>query len=309
MIHLENNYSTTKMLVQSNEKNNSLLLPSTKYRKYEGGLRTKGYFKKTYDDKPLISIITVVFNGAKYIEKTIQSVINQTYENVDYIIIDGGSTDETINIIKKYENQIDYWISEKDAGISDAFNKGINIALGDFIGIINSDDFYTTNNIFTEIAKCVNSDIVYGDIIKLYGHKMVELSSNNNALENLKYCNMKSIFHPTFFVKKNIYMQYGLFNVEYKLAMDYEFLLRLDLDKIKVKYLDKFIVSMRTFGISDIYNYQAKLEVIRAYKIHYNIKFNDFNTLIAYYFTLRSYVGFLLRKTRLGRFVIDKKNR
>ena len=85
------------------------------------------------EGKPLISVITVVYNGEKYLEETIQSIINQTYDNVEYIIIDGGSTDGTVDIIKKYEDRIDYWVSEKDKGISDAFNKGVKVAKGDYI--------------------------------------------------------------------------------------------------------------------------------------------------------------------------------
>lgn len=120
-ICLDEKYSTTKLVTQGklNIINNPedkfetvLFLPEGENRKGEGGLRTKGYFKKSFDDKPLISIITVVYNGEKYIEETIQSVINQTYDNVEYIIIDGGSTDGTLDIIKKYEDRIDYWVNE-----------------------------------------------------------------------------------------------------------------------------------------------------------------------------------------------------
>lgn len=119
-ISLDDKYSTTRLvfndkclIVNEKEDNSTFLLPEGEDRKGEGGLRTKGYFKKSYKGKPLISIITVVYNGEKYLEETIQSVINQTYENVEYIIIDGGSTDGTLEIIKKYEDKIDYWVSEK----------------------------------------------------------------------------------------------------------------------------------------------------------------------------------------------------
>lgn len=117
-----------------------LFLPPNPDRKGEGGLRTKGYFKKSLPDMPLITVITVVFNGEKYLEETIKSVTNQTYDNVEYIIIDGGSTDETLDIIRQYAGQIDYWVSEKDQGIYDAMNKGIGLASGAFIHHLNIGD-------------------------------------------------------------------------------------------------------------------------------------------------------------------------
>ena len=114
-------------------------IPKSKTKKFgEGGKRTKGILKK----KPLFSIITVVYNGEKFLEKAITSVINQSYKDFEYIVIDGGSTDKSLEIIKKYEKKIDYWVSEKDKGIYDAFNKGMKVSRGKFIGFINSDDTY-----------------------------------------------------------------------------------------------------------------------------------------------------------------------
>lgn len=125
----------------------SFFLPIGEGRKGEGGHRIKGYFKKSYKDKPLVTIITVVFNGEKHLEETIQSVINQTYNNIEYIIIDGGSTDGTLDIIKKYEKGIDYWVSESDRGIANAWNKGLSLATGDGVLFLNAGDVYTPNAI------------------------------------------------------------------------------------------------------------------------------------------------------------------
>src|SRR4030066_740784 len=105
------------------------------YLKVEGGLRTKGYYKNSLINKPLVTIITVVYNGEKHLENTIHSVINQSYNNLEYIIVDGESSDRTIDIIRRYETSIDYWVSEKDDGIYDAMNKGIKLSKGLYVGL------------------------------------------------------------------------------------------------------------------------------------------------------------------------------
>jgi glycosyltransferase involved in cell wall biosynthesis len=117
--------------------------------------------------EPLVSIITVVFNGERYLEETIKSVINQTYKNIEYIIIDGGSTDNTLNIIKKYEDKIDYWISEKDKGIYDAINKGIKLSRGELIGIINADDYYEID-VLEKVVSIYTKD---SEVIKMAAKK------------------------------------------------------------------------------------------------------------------------------------------
>lgn len=151
-----------------------LYISSDYKRNCAGGLRTKGHFKSSFPDKPLISIITVVLNGEKHLEETIKSVINQTYENVEYIIMDGGSTDSSLEIIQKYENQIDYWVSENDNGIYDAMNKATTLINGDWCCFVGSDDylldcFYTVKK-YLQNKQCV----YYGDVVlsssgKIYG--------------------------------------------------------------------------------------------------------------------------------------------
>lgn len=149
------------LMFHRKEDNVKLFLPDCEVIKGEGGLQTKGYFKKSYKDKLLISIITVVYNGEEYLEETIQSVINQTYDNVEYIIIDGASTDGTLDIIKKYADKIDYWISEKDEGISAAFNKGILVASGKYLNFLNAGDKLLHKNILNNFDKYfINSDAI-----------------------------------------------------------------------------------------------------------------------------------------------------
>ncbi len=146
MINNDSNYLETKLFLLSNNQH-----------KIEGGLRTKGLFKKSKKLLPLISVITVVFNGKKYLEQTIQSIVNSTYKNLEYIIIDGGSTDGSIDIIKKYENQIDYWISEPDQGIYDAMNKGTIVASGDYTLHINADDILFHSQCLEKIINEINN--------------------------------------------------------------------------------------------------------------------------------------------------------
>ena len=147
---------------------------SSKKRFGEGGKIIKKRKTKT----PIFSIITVVLNNQELLEATIKSVLNQSFKNYEYIIIDGGSNDRTIDIIKKYENKIDYWVSERDKGLYDAFNKGMMLASGKFIGIINSDDVYTKNSlkiISNYISKYKNIDFIFGSVKKhwgvLYGYR------------------------------------------------------------------------------------------------------------------------------------------
>ncbi len=252
------NYSTTQLRIQDKPilKNKLkdkfetvLFLPEDKNRKGEGGLRRQGYFKKSYDGNPLISIITVVFNGEKYLEKTIQSVINQSYDNVEYIIIDGGSTDGTLDIIKKYEDKIDYWVSENDNGIYDAMNKGLQLVTGEYIGILNADDFYEPFAI----------------------KKSIELIQKNDAdytVAQVQYVNTKNIISPIFplkkdkiyqemfyphisaFILRKAYQQVGLFKTQFKIAGDHDMALRIHLAGFRATYLDEIVGKLTEDGVS-----------------------------------------------------------
>ena len=152
-ICLNDEFSTTRLLTRkepivANNKGKHktmLFIPHNKEQINHGGLRTKGYFKSSYPQKSLLSIITVVYNGESFLEKTIKSVLSQPYDNIELIIIDGGSTDNTVKIIKKYEEQIDYWVSERDQGIYDAMNKGIDVSTGDGLFFLNAGDYFVGN--------------------------------------------------------------------------------------------------------------------------------------------------------------------
>ena len=139
-------------------------------RSAHGGLRAQGYFKQSSEDKPLVTVVTVVYNNAETIEETIRSVLYQTYDNVEYIIIDGGSDDGTLEIIKSYNDSIDYWISEPDKGIYNAMNKGIPLARGQYINFLNADDHYLYSGvveIITGLFRETGSQIIIGNAVML----------------------------------------------------------------------------------------------------------------------------------------------
>ena len=206
---------------------------------------------------PKISIITVAFNSVKTIQDTIESILLQDYKNIEYIIIDAGSSDGTVEIIKSFGDKITYFISESDHGIYDGMNKGIKAASGDLIGILNSDDFYPNNFILSNVAKTfVNNqcDAVYGDLVYVrdYDKNKIVRYWQAGDYSALKIKNGWMLPHPTFFVKKSIYDRFGLYNTELKSAADYEMILKLLYKQnISVKYIPMILVNMRMGGASN----------------------------------------------------------
>lgn len=207
-----------------------------------------------------ISIITATYNSAKTISDTIESVLSQQYKNLEYIIIDGFSKDNTIDIVKSYVNKSDIsikWISEKDNGIYDAMNKGIQMATGEVIGILNSDDFYTDNNVLSLVAdefeKNNELDAIYGDIHFVDSdnlNKCVRYYSSKIFKRSLMRLGFMPA-HPSFYMRKPRFKEIGLYKTNYKIAADFEFLLRaIYVKRIKTKYLPIDMVTMRTGGAS-----------------------------------------------------------
>jgi len=189
---------------------------------------------------PLITVITVVLNGEKYLEQTIQSVINQTYPNVEYIIIDGGSTDGTLDIVKKYEDRIDYWVSEKDRGIYDAMNKGITTATGSYVLLLNSDDYFFANKILQDIIVHLNEiskfpDIVYGDTCALeeINEQQTKYIVAPRSIHVLKYT--MAFCHNSALVKLKLYKMLGLYSLKFFITSDHDFFLRVYM-KNKIEY-------------------------------------------------------------------------
>lgn len=175
-----------------------------------------------------ISIITVCWNASATLEETIKSVASQTYNNIEYIIVDGGSTDSSVDIIKKYTNVIDKWVSEKDKGLYDAMNKGVAMATGDYIGILNADDTFFEKNTIEKVAKFLQDnplDACVGDIVQHKNGKIIRKYSSKNWIpEKLKIGFMAP--HPSIFFKKELFQKFGDYKLGYKIAADYELIIR-----------------------------------------------------------------------------------
>lgn len=204
-----------------------------------------------------ISIVTVCYNSAKTIRDTIESVLSQTYADVEYIIVDGASTDGTIEIVDSYRNQVSKFISEPDHGIYDAMNKGIAAATGDVVGLLNSDDVYEHKDVLTDVvsgfSERSSADIIFGDVVFASPDNMNRVvryyRSSHFRPWKLRFGWMPP--HPATFVRREVYEKYGLYSLNYRIASDYEIFVRwMLLNKLRYHYLDAVLVRMRTNGVS-----------------------------------------------------------
>lgn len=208
----------------------------------------------------MISIITATFNSAKTLKDTIQSVLRQTNKDFEYLIIDGGSTDETIDIVKSYESEFSgrlKWVSEKDQGIYDAMNKGIKMASGDVVGILNSDDYFTSDDILQTVDNAFKSH----EIAAIYGD--IHFIRDGNPQKCVRYYSSRMFrpfwlrfgfmpAHPSFYCKREVFEKAGLYSLDYKIGADYEMMVRLFKKyRIMSQYINKDFVTMRTGGASN----------------------------------------------------------
>jgi len=201
--------------------------------------------------KPLVTIITTVYNDAKNLECTIQSILTQTYKNLEYIIIDGGSTDGTVGIIKKYEDKLAYWVSEEDKGISDAFNKGVKKSKGDYINFQGAGDHFLLDDVIEKMMEDVNIEndwLLCGRIERVSQKGDILFSTGTNFTKRSLLFRM-SLPHQALFTNKKFFADYGLFDVDNKFCMDYELLLRAYKKFPKVVMKDIFVSAWRDGGI------------------------------------------------------------
>lgn len=226
-----------------------------------------------------LSLITVTYNCSETIAETIKSVFNQTYKDIEYIIVDGNSTDNTLEVIKVYESQFNNrlkWISEPDKGLYDAMNKGIQMATGDIVGIINSDDFYHKNDIISKVMDEFTNNhtlqAVYGDVRFV---KPNDLSTTVRYYSSRKFSPKLFRFgfmpaHPTFFTYRLNFEKFGFYKIDYQIAADYELLIRfLYKNRLEYKYLPYDFMKMRTGGKSTASiksNFILNKEIVRACK-------------------------------------------
>ena len=196
-----------------------------------------------------ISIITITYNSEKHLEQTIQSIINQTYKIIQYIIIDGGSTDSTLDIIKKYADNISYWISEPDKGIADAMNKGLKIAQGDYVLFLHSDDYLENENAIENASQFLDRDheiflfnLYYSD----NSHKSLVKPRGLGWWTNIK----TGVLHQSVLCSKTLFEKIGDFDTNFKIAMDYDFFLRAYRAGVKAKHINFTLSVMRKTGVS-----------------------------------------------------------
>lgn len=233
-------------------------------------LNNLAYFSEVQDLK--ISLITVTWNAENTLKRCIESVIAQNYHNIEYIIIDGASTDATNQIISQYKQHIDILVSEPDHGIYDAMNKGINLASGDVVGILNADDWFAGTDILTCVAntfKLFNTDVLYGNLnyINPKGDILRKWRSGNYIHGMFNWGWMPP--HPTFYCKRSLFNKLGSYRLQYGTAADYELMLRfMHLNKVNVRYLDKIMVKMNTGGVSN-----------STYKNRINAWVNDYKAM------------------------------
>lgn len=250
-----------------------------------------------------ISIITVCLNSADTIEDTIRSILSQDYKDIEYIVVDGSSSDGTLDILTKYHDQIHEYISEPDKGVYDAMNKGIKLSNGDIIATLNADDFYADETVVSNMVGFMQSnglDAAYGDLAYIDPNNSDHVTRFWKAGEYKRgaFYHGWVVPHPTFFCRKQVFEKYGYFNEKFQVAADFELLLRfIEKHQIKVGYLPKVIVKMRAGGKANVLRgiIRGNWEIIRSFRLN-NLR------LSPWFFILKPAIKISQLFTRQGKF-------
>ncbi len=223
---------------------------------------------------PLITVITICYQSVEYLEHCIQSVVNQTSDNFEYLIIDGGSTDGSVDIIKKYEDHLAYWHSKPDRGLSHAFNQGLEHATGQWVIFLNSDDYFSSSTVLSKLSAVLNEnedkDVVFGQVQRVSReHEPVSLEvPMGQPFDWSEFLKRDTIPHPSSFTNMNFIRRVGPFDESYRIAIDYEFYLRGGRG-LKVLFWPELVSHMREGGISRIHRRACLDEWIRALNHHH----------------------------------------
>jgi len=237
-------------------------------KRCEGGALTRKARPAFSTSQPLVTVVTIVLNGGNYLEKTIQSVIGQSYNNIEYIIIDGGSTDDTVDIVRKYDDRIDYWLSEPDKGIYDAMNKGTELASGEWINFMNAGDRFYDNNVVNTVfsQECGRYDLIYGNHEVSYNERYSKLRKAGDEESMWKGMNFS---HQSTFIRTSLVSGNG-FNIENALGADFEMIFRLQKNGSNFSHLDKTIATIQAGGLTDterLQSIRSHWKVVSAYGV------------------------------------------
>lgn len=244
-----------------------------------------------------ISLITVCYNSEKTIEETLKSVQNQTYNNIEYIVIDGDSKDATISIITKYHDIISHFTSEPDKGLYDAINKGIQKATGDYVGILNSDDVFFENQTLSKIVAYLNEnphlDAITGDIVQTKNNRVIrKYSSSNWNPQKLKRGFMPP--HPSIFIRTHLFQELGLYRLDYRIGADYELIVRYFLkERISYQYSGIITTSMAIGGASSSGYKSYKIitqEIKKAFNQN-NIRYSPLQVRFRFFWKILGYIS------------------
>lgn len=234
----------------------------------EGGLRTRGVMKSSAPTKPLLSIITVVLNGAFHVERAIDSVLIQNYSNIEYIILDGASSDGTVEIIRRHENNIDYWISEPDNGIYDAMNKGVNLSRGELIGFLNADDYYEPG----ALIKAVNSYLDAGVKGIYFGNSFIlqeDLGVRYLSVGKSSLWRGLGFRHQAMLTHRDVHEKIGNYNAAYRIAADYDFVMHAVSVGVKLVHVNVNLVNYSNMGVSGVNHLKTMSEIRKINKKYY----------------------------------------